>query len=78
MSGSMKRLAPWAALTLAAASLVGAAACGSPKMPEGPAPEYEDPHKPSFGDGSIEAPREVTPQTGTPASVIPDGGSPNP
>lgn len=71
----MAHLVRGALLAVIAASFVAAAACGSPKLPGGPAPEYEDPHKPSFVDGSMEAPREVTPQTDNPGTVITDGGT---
>jgi|GEM_PF-3420615 len=55
---------------VAMAALAMLAACSSnPKMPKGPAPEYEDPPAPSWLDGGADA------SPASPPSIAPAPGS---
>lgn len=55
------------------------AACPSPKMPEGPPPEYEEPPAPSWyaSDAGTAAPPEDAPAVASPADAS-TGATPEP
>ncbi len=66
------RSAPKKAIALAVAALLGACG-GPPAVPQGPAPEYEDPRAPSWLDAAAPLPPASPPAS--PPSIAP---SPSP